>query len=155
MLRSLSIILLCQLLCACGFFRNSVNEPLDPTLLAQLHPGETTALEVTQLLGGPSEVVELGDRSAYRYDHTLTKGTAMILLIVNIATLDTRSDRLWLFFDANQVLTHFGATFAGHRPEYAFPWSDLHDEPDQKDKDLSRPGLVPGQIHVGAKGTGR
>lgn len=150
MFRCISIIVLCQVLSACAFFRNSENEPLDPALIAQLQPGKTTALEATRLFGGPSEVVELGDRSAYRYDYTLTKGTGLILIILNIATLDTRSDRLWLFFDSDQVLTHFGATFAGHRPEYAWPWSDLHDAADQEDKDRSRPGIVPGQNHVGA-----
>jgi len=153
--RLVLVIVLCQLLIACAFYRTSVNEPLDPTVVSMLKPGKTTALEATRLLGGPTEVVHLGTRSAYRYDHTLTKGTGLILLLVNVATLDTRSDRLWLFFDSNQVLTHFGATFAGHRPEYAWPWSDLHDEADQEDKDRSRPGILPGHNHVGAAGEAR
>ena len=152
MFRCITIIVLCQVLCACAFFRNSENEPLDPTVIGMLQPGKTTALEATRLLGGPSQVVQLGERSAYRYDHTLTKGAGIILILVNIATLDTRSDRLWLFFDSDQVLTHFGATFAGHRPEYAFPWSDLHDAADQEDKDRSREGIIPGHNHVGAQG---
>ena len=150
MIRCISVIVLCQVLSACAFFRNSDNEPLDPALIAQLQPGKTTSLEATRLLGGPSEVVELDTRSAYRYDHKLTKGTGIILIPFFFASIDTRSDRLWLFFDSDQVLTHFGATFAAHRPQYAFPWWNLHQEWDQKEMDRARPGITPGQNHMGA-----
>src|SRR5690606_17221109 len=84
----------------CAFFRSNRNDPFAPELVAQLEPGTTTAREAVALLGGPAQVVQLGDRSAYRYDHQITKGTGLLLLVLNFGHVDTREDRLWLFFDA-------------------------------------------------------
>ncbi len=154
MLRGSSLLFACLVLTSCVFVRNSKSEPLDPGVLAQLHPGKTTALEATTLLGAPSQVVDLGTRSAYLYDHSLSKGTGFLLIPFIVASIDSRSDRLWLFFDASQVLTHYGATFAGHRPQYAFPWWDLHQEWDQKEMDKDRPGITPGKIRIGGNSGG-
>lgn len=126
---------------SCAFGRTAENEPLDPAVVRSLVPGTTTAAEAVQRLGAPSQIVELGDRSAYRYDHTVTKGSAVILLVLNFGNTDSRSDRVWLFFDANDVLTHVGATFESHRPQYALPWEDLHEEGDDRSADEDRPGL--------------
>ena len=104
------------LLSSCAFVRSSENEPLDPTVIQKLVPGSTTALEVTELLGGPNQVVELGRRSAYRYEFFLTKGAGVFLPPFILGTADSRADRIWVFFDENNVLSHYGATFAGHRP---------------------------------------
>jgi hypothetical protein len=129
--------------------RSSKSEPLDPNVISQLEPGKTTALEATNLLGGPSQVVDLGSRSAYLYDHSLTKGSGFFLIPFIVASVDARGDRLWLFFDSEQVLTHYGATFTGHRPQYAFPWWDLHQDWDQKEMDKERPGITPGKVRMG------
>ena len=129
-------------LAACAVARQDTNEPLDARVVHSLQPGITTAREVTERLGAPTEVVQLGRRTAYRYDATSAKSTLLILLLVNFANQDTRSDRVWVFFDEKDVLTHCGATFGTHRTQYALPWEDVHEAEDNASRDAERPGLV-------------
>lgn len=126
---------------SCMISRNSDNEPLDPELINQLRPGVTTARQAVELLGGPTQVVQLGERSAYRYDHETSKGANLFLLVFNMGHRDTRADRLWLFFDAGDVLTHFGATLEAHHAQYALPWDGIHSAEDRADADADRPGV--------------
>jgi hypothetical protein len=112
---------------ACAVARSSENRPLDVGLLRALNPGTTTAREAVELLGAPVDVVQLGKRSAYRYQFTSIKRAGLVLVVVNLFNQDMRTDLAWLFFDENQVLTHLGVTLEGDRTEYAMPWEDLHD----------------------------
>lgn len=127
--------------CAWGY--SGINEPLDPRITRTLVPGKTTAREVVELLGAPTQVVELGQRSAYRFDSESTKLHAFVLIVFNMASVDSRADRVWTFFDEHDVLTHVGATYASHRTQYSLPWSDIHDPEDMADDDADRPGLLP------------
>lgn len=111
----------------CAFARSTNNEPLEAQRLQALHPGTTTAQQAVELLGAPLDVVQLGKRSAYRYEYTSTKHTALFLLLIGFYNQDTRADRAWLFFDENQLLTHVGTTLSGDDTEYAMPWEDVHD----------------------------
>ena len=129
-------------LSGCFFARVNRNDPIDAASLAQLVPGTTTAQQAVELLGGPTLVVQLGDRSAYRYDHTVTKATGLLLGIFNVGHTDTREDRLWLFFDLEDRLTHVGTSLQSHRASYALPWEDLHDPERAQSADRER-GLLP------------
>jgi hypothetical protein len=128
MRRSLLTLLL-SLTPACAMGRVTVNEPLDPSRLSLLYPGVTTAHEAVELLGAPDDIVQLGKRSAYRYRYTSTKvaGLSPIPLLLIFYNVDSRSDRAWLFFDENQVLTHLGVTLEAEKNEYAMPWEDVYD----------------------------
>lgn len=130
------------LLPACAFARQDANEPIDVAAVRALQPGRTTAREVVEALGAPTDVVQLGKRSAYRYDGSTTKSTVLFLLLVNFANQDGRSDRVWVFFDERDVLSHVGATFATHRTQYALPWEDVHEASDHAARDAARPGLA-------------
>jgi len=120
-------LLLSSLLAAPGCFlsRTTANEPISPALVARLEPGRTTAGEAASLFGAPAEVIQLGRRSAYRYDHTLTKRAGLALIVVGLFGSDTHADRVWLFFDEKDVLTHVGATLRAEDAEYALPWERL------------------------------
>jgi hypothetical protein len=128
-------------LSACAFGRQDTNEPLDPEIVRTFVPGKTTAREVTERLGAPTEVVQLGRRTAYRYDGATTKSTVLFLLLVNFANQDTRSDRVWVFFDDQDVLTHFGSWWGTHRTQYSLPWEDVHEASDNASRDADRPGV--------------
>jgi len=112
------------LLPSCWISRTQTNIPLTPTQLETVQPGRTTAKEVVEHLGAPSEVVQLGKRSAYRYQHFISKGVAVWLGVVFLQNNDTQSDRVWIWFDENDVVTHVGATFEADGAHYALPWSD-------------------------------
>ena len=115
---------LCLLFPSCLVSRDTKNEPLDAARIETLVPGTTTAREVVECLGAPTEVVQLGHRSAYRYDYTQTKELGMLAIVVILSNKDTRADRLWVFFDEHDVLTHMGKTFAAEQASYSWPWED-------------------------------
>lgn len=126
---------------SCAIGRQDVNEPLDARIVRSFIPGTTTAREVVERLGAPTEVVQLGRRTAYRYDGTTTKSAVLFLLVFNFANQDTRSDRVWVFFDEKDVLTHCGSWYGTHRTQYAMPWEDVHEDADNQQRDRHRPGI--------------
>ena len=137
----LSLLLLLLSFPACVFGRQDTNDPLDAVTIRGFVPGTTTAREVVERLGAPSDVVQLARRTAYRYDATSTKSTFLALVVVNFGNQDTRSDRLWVFFDERDVLTHYGASFGTHRTQYSLPWEDVHEDADNEVRDATRPGV--------------
>ncbi len=127
-------ILFCSLLAvtsSCALARTTINDPLDPAQVLKLDPGKTTAKQAVELLGAPVDVVQLGRRSAYRYDHRATKRAGLVMVVVNLFNEDTRSDRAWLFFDEDDVLSHVGATFQAGDTHYVLPWSNVHEKPEE------------------------
>jgi outer membrane protein assembly factor BamE (lipoprotein component of BamABCDE complex) len=120
-MRRLLPLLCLPLLSGCFLSNSQVNQGLDVTAYAQLEPGKTSAGEVVQLLGAPTEVVQLGKRSAYRYDHTRTKQAGLWLILVFLSGTDTQSDRAWVFFDESDVLSHVGTTFDAGLSKFAVP----------------------------------
>jgi len=110
----------------CVASRFTDNEPFDPELIDSFVPGTTTATEVTEVLGPPVRVVELDVRSAYLYEFTNSKTTGLVFLIVNFVNSDSRADRVWLFFDSRDVLTHSGSLLSAHRARFAMPWVRVH-----------------------------
>jgi len=121
------LLLACSsLLPGCLVSRSTVNEPISAQSVARLVPGQTTAAETAALLGAPTDVVQLGRRTAWRYDYTIEKRAGLALIVVGLLGTDAHSDRVWVFFDEDDVLTHVGATLASKDAEYALPWSALH-----------------------------
>lgn len=110
----------------CIVARTSLNDPLDPQRVATLQPG-MNSIDVVKALGAPTDVVQLGLRSAYRFDHLKKKRAGLYALIIGFFNEDTREDRVWAFFDEAGTLTHVGATFNADDTSYAMPWSDLHE----------------------------
>jgi hypothetical protein len=110
---------------ACFMTRATVNEPLIAEKLASLKPGASAA-DVAQTLGAPTEVIQLDKRMAWRYDFTQAKTAGIYLILVNFQNVDSRADRAWLFFDANNTLLYASNTFQAANAEYAMPWNDVH-----------------------------
>ena len=113
---------------ACYITRSTTNEPITRESINKLVPGTSTAAEVVATLGAPAEVVQLGSRTAYRYEFTNTKRAVLFLIVLGFYNEDTRADRAWLFFDAQNVLTHVGATLEADRARYAMPWWNVHEK---------------------------
>lgn len=122
MIRTLLLALALTSLSGCFISRKDLRPPLDPDKVAALRPGAMSAAEVVELLGAPTEVVQLGRRSAYRYDHVIEKQSALWLVVIGLRGVDTRSDRVWVFFDESDTLTHVGATLESDDAQYELPW---------------------------------
>ena len=131
----LPFLLLVALLPACFVSRTADEEPLYPAMLAGLKPGVATAAQVVDKLGAPTQVVRLNKRSAYRFEHKMEKSVFLFLVVIALGGTDQRADRVWAFFDENDVLTHFATTYGAHRAEYGLPWEDIHDPEGERDKD--------------------
>jgi hypothetical protein len=114
-------------LAGCFLSRDTVNEPVRAKRISRLVAGTTTAAQALEILGAPTEVIQLGRRSAWRYDRTVTKRSGLTLIVFTALNEDTQSDRAWLFFDENEVLTHFGSTLSAGDSEWAMPWVDSHE----------------------------
>ncbi len=117
--------LVAGLLSSCFISRERSNEPLQKSRIDSLAIGTSTATEVAQTLGAPTEVVQLGKRSAWRYDFTTTKTSGFTIIIISFLNADRRSDRCWLFFDESSVLRHVGTTLDADDTRYAMPWQDV------------------------------
>ncbi|MEY4774285.1 MAG: hypothetical protein RIT40_1320 [Planctomycetota bacterium] len=125
--RSMRCVLLSLLavgLSSCFVARDSVNAPIEVRRYEQFVPGTTTAAEVVAAMGAPTDVVQLGRRSALRYDHADGKTAGFTLFVVTFVNRDTRSDRVWFFFDEENKLTHVGATLDAQGTEWAMPWQE-------------------------------
>lgn len=131
MRRALLLSPLLLLIAGCALGQFSDNEPLEPKQLVQLQPGKTTAKQAVELLGAPMQVVQLDKRSAYFYEYTNRRLTGIISPLL-LANNDTRSDRMWLFFDENDLLSHYSGTFEGARVRWGFPWTNLHNPDKQR-----------------------
>ncbi len=106
-------------LCAsCYLASSSVLEPPDPDAVARLEPGVSTMDDVAAALGAPSRVVELGDRSAWLYEHQETRDAALWLLLFAMRGVDSQSDRVWAFFDEDGNLTHLAASFEADEADF-------------------------------------
>ncbi|MFT4540506.1 MAG: hypothetical protein ACI841_000615 [Planctomycetota bacterium] len=105
----------------CFFSRRHLNQPLNAEALSLLTPGRSTAADVVAALGAPTDVVQLGKRTAYRYDYVQTKDTALFLIVFATRGQEVQADRAWAFFDENDVLTHLGQTLEGGQAEYFIP----------------------------------
>ena len=143
-MRAIQSLLLFALLpfAGCVIARQDVNEPLPALLIKQLQPGTTTARQVAELLGGPNQVVQLGRRTAYLYEASSTKNAVLFTFLMNFGNQDTRQDRLWVFFDEADKLSHYGATYGTHRTQYAMPWEDVHEDSDSASRDAERAGVA-------------
>ena len=120
----LGTVLLGLLLPSCFISRVRVNEAIDPVAYGRLEVGKSTQDDVLQELGAPADIVQLGFRSAWRYDHTHSKNATSFFVVLALQNVDTVQDRVWAFFDEEGLLTHIGATFDADKAEYQFPFSD-------------------------------
>ena len=119
--RLLPVLLVMSVLPGCFFSRSRTNPELSPELASQIVPNESTAADMTALLGAPNEVVQLGLRTAWRYEHTVEKQTAAFLIVLGLRGVDTQADRVWVFFDEEGTVINVGTMFQAAEAEYDVP----------------------------------
>ena len=118
---SLSLLLI---LPACFTTRTTVNQKLSSDAAAQIAAG-TSAAEVVELLGAPTDIVQLGHRSAYLYEFQQTKMTGLLAGVVGFMNSDTRSDRIWVFLGpGGDTVTHVGSSLDADKVQSRMPWTE-------------------------------
>ncbi|UCH00202.1 MAG: outer membrane protein assembly factor BamE [Deltaproteobacteria bacterium] len=117
------LLLIISLCTGCALFgKNKEYQTFDSTLLDKLAPGQTTAAEVTRLFGAPSQVVKMSNGNAYIYKRSVAKGTGIWLVIVSFGNYDKQYDQIVLFFDTNDIMTHYGVSLNAGKASYGFPF---------------------------------
>ena len=128
MIRSIAVLCLCLFSTGCFVTRTSVNQKLSPEAAGQVAPG-TSAAEVVELLGAPTDVVQLGHRVAYLYEFEQAKMTGLLAAVVGFMNKDTRSDRIWVFMGPGGTeVSHIATSFDADKVENRMPWSDRDKE---------------------------
>jgi outer membrane protein assembly factor BamE (lipoprotein component of BamABCDE complex) len=119
----LFVLLLVFVLQSCaGWAKNKDYHPFDASGLDKLIPGKSTAAQVTEILGAPSEIVKLSNGNAYIYRRSLSKGTGLWLLIVSFGNYDEHHDQVVIFLDKENIMTHFAVTLDAHEAAYGLPF---------------------------------
>jgi hypothetical protein len=95
--------------------------PFDESVLKKVTPGKTTAQEVTELFGAPSQVVKLSNGNAYVYERSLSKATGLWLVILTFANFDIQHDRIVFFINKDDVVSHYGSSFKTEAASYEMP----------------------------------
>jgi len=119
---SLCILLLVFFLSSCaGWVKNRDYHPFDAAKLDKLTVGKSTVAEVTEMLGAPSNIVKLSNGNAYIYRRSLSKGTGLWLLLLVFGNYEKHYDQIVVFFDKNNIMTHYGVTLDAHKAAYELP----------------------------------
>ena len=119
----LFVLLLMFFLQSCaGWAKNKDYHPFDASGLDKLIPGKSTAAQVTEMLGAPSNIVKLSNGNAYTYRRSLSKGTGLWLLIVSFGNYEKHYDQIVIFFDKKNIMTHSGITLDAHKAAYGLPF---------------------------------
>ena len=128
MIRSIAILSLFLVLPGCFSTRSTVNQQLSPEVAGQIGPG-TPATEVVELLGAPTDIVQLGHRVAYLYEFEQSKMTGFLAMVVGFMNSDTRSDRVWIFLGpGGTTVSHVASSFDADKAKNGMPWSELDEE---------------------------
>ena len=106
---------------SCFVSRSLTNPAIAPEAVAQIEPGKSTADDVARLLGAPNEVIQLGRKSAWRYEHTVEKVSGLFLVILGLRGVDTQADRVWVFFDEDDNVSHIGSLLQASEADYDLP----------------------------------
>src|SRR5262245_39663634 len=77
------------------------------TSLPTIERGKTTETQILELLGPPSQVINLGDDIVFYYMMEKTDEKGGFLLVYNWKNTKTRYDRAIFFFDKNRLLKHY------------------------------------------------
>jgi hypothetical protein len=70
-------------------------------------PGKTTEGDVTEILGPPSQIIDLGGETIFYYLREQTRSDGLVLIIWNQRKERITYDRAIFFFDPDNILTKY------------------------------------------------
>ena len=106
----------------CVLGKNVDDQKFDASALDRLTANQTPAAEICEIFGAPNQVIEMSNGNAYIYRHSVSKATAVWLILVSMGTYDKQYDQIVFFFDNKDILTHYGASFNAEDASYGLPF---------------------------------
>lgn len=107
--------------------RRQTDQPINANNVSQVKMGMSRH-EVTDILGAPQEIIFSNKEHdplrehAYVYEYERQAGTAIFFLVVNFGNLDTKHDRVVVFFDDDGKVSNVGSSLDGDQARYGFPF---------------------------------
>ncbi|MHC4472426.1 MAG: hypothetical protein ACYS99_15855 [Planctomycetota bacterium] len=100
----------------------------DPQTVSKIKVGRSSRADVLNLLGPPTQVVELLDSDAYVYRHTIVKDTGLFLLIFSALREDRQMDAVTVIVDRAGKVQAVGSKYNAERAIHGMPWADPDEE---------------------------
>lgn len=97
------------LLAACASFGavDGVDNLWREVPIDEFQEGVTTQADVLELLGPPSQLINLNDQTVFYYLTEKTSGKGMIFIVWNQVSAESEYDRAIFFFDTDGILQEF------------------------------------------------
>jgi hypothetical protein len=103
---------------SCYMGEMTIGQPLEIQSISQLQPNVSSAQDVSDLMGAPAQVVELGNKSAWLYEAQKARQAGIWVLVFGTFGQDRQYDRCWVFFDEDGLLTHVASSLHVTATEY-------------------------------------
>ena len=109
------------------FARRQTDQPLNAEAVTLVKSGMTKN-EVTDKLGAPVEILFSNKEHdplrehAYIYEYKVDAGTALFFGIVNFGNLDSKRDRVVVFFNDAGKVSYVGKSLKGEDASFGFPF---------------------------------
>jgi hypothetical protein len=88
----------------CSFSRATLGEEFNAGQIATIKKGETSKGEVVTVLGAPDRVLQMNGQELFQYYRYDAKAASLLLILVNIARLDIKSDDLFIWFNREGIV---------------------------------------------------
>ena len=88
----------------CIVSRGRIGNPIDEESLHKIEKGVSDRSQVVTLLGAPDRIDQGNDKEIFQYYYYDAKSPALMLLVLNIITLNVKSDNLYVFFDKQGIV---------------------------------------------------
>lgn len=97
------LVLILVILEGCVVTRGTIGEPFKEEAISAIKKGKTTMAEVVSSIGAPDRIVRGNDREIFHYYYYDGKSPALLLLVLNFARMDIKSDNLYVFFNRDGI----------------------------------------------------
>ena len=122
--------LVCVAIClsSCAVMgRRHIDHPLEAETVDRIEVNMDRK-EVVEILGAPQEILFSNlehdplREHAYIYEYQVDAGTAIFFGVVNFGRLDSKKDRVVVFFDDAGKVSHVGASLHSQESGFGFPF---------------------------------
>lgn len=83
----------------CAFSRATLGDDFNRADVAKVKKGETTRSEVIAMFGAPDRIMPLNGRDMFQYYRYDAKSGSLLLILVNFARFNVKSDDLYVWFN--------------------------------------------------------
>ncbi len=88
----------------CVVSRGRVGNPIDEASVQKIEKGTSKKDLVVTLLGAPDRMIVGNEKEIFHYYYYDGKSPGLFLLLLNIISVNVRSDNLYVFFDQQGVV---------------------------------------------------